>query len=160
MANTNTDVATKHITLRCQFCEAWNRIDAARAADRPKCGKCSKPMLLDRPYKLTEDTFERTIADAEVPVLVDFYADWCGPCKMMAPSVDDVAKSYMGRALVTKLDTDRAPKLSAGLNIRGIPTTIVFKGGKEVERQTGAVPKAVLEQMLVTALSATREPGI
>jgi thioredoxin 2 len=117
-------------------------------------------MLLDRPYKLTEETFQRTIADAEVPVLVDFYADWCGPCKIMAPFVDDVAKSYMGRALVTKLDTDRAPKLSASLNIRGIPTTIVFKGGKEVERQTGAVPKAVLEQMLVTALSATREAGI
>ena len=155
MASTNTEVGVKHITLRCQFCEAWNRVDVGRAADRPKCGKCSKPMLLDRPYPLTEETFQRTIADAEVPVLVDFYADWCGPCKMMAPFVDDVARKHMGRALVMKLDTDRAPKLSGSLNIRGIPTTIVFKGGKEVERQTGAVSQAVLEQLLLSALSTT-----
>jgi thioredoxin 2 len=153
MANTNTEVATKHLTLRCQFCEAWNRIDAARAADRPKCGKCSKPMLLDRPYPLNEETFQRTIAEAEVPVMIDFYADWCGPCKMMAPFVDDLARSYMGRALVAKLDTDRAQKTSGSLNIRGIPTTIVFKGGKEVERQTGAVQKPVLQAMLDRAVS-------
>lgn len=152
MAETGTAAATKHLTLRCQFCETWNRIDAARAADRPKCGKCAKPMLLDRPFPLNEETFARTIEDAEVPVLVDFYADWCGPCKMMAPSVDEIAATYQGRALVAKLDTDRAPRTSSSLNIRGIPTTIVFKGGKEVARQTGAVPKPMLVSMLDAAL--------
>ena len=149
---TGAAAATKHLTLRCQFCETWNRIDLARAPDRPKCGKCGKPMLLDRPFPLNEETFARTIEDAEVPVLVDFYADWCGPCKVMAPSVDEIAATYQGRALVAKLDTDRAPRTSGSFNIRGIPTTIVFKGGKEVARQTGAVPKPLLAIMLDGAL--------
>ena len=151
-ATTATGGATKRVTLQCQFCHTWNRIDAARAADRPKCGKCSRPMLLDRPWPLTADTFERTIKDSEIPVLVDFYADWCGPCKMMAPSVDEVARVYQGRALVAKLNTDFAPQLSTGLEIRGIPTTIVFRDGKEVARRTGAVPKAMLEELLKQGL--------
>lgn len=149
---TGTSATTKHLTLRCQFCDTWNRIDAARAVDRPKCGKCAKPMLLDRPFPLNEETFARTIEDAEVPVLVDFYADWCGPCKTMAPAVDELAAAYQGRALVAKLDTDRAQQVSQSFNIRGIPTTIVFKGGKEVSRQTGAVPKPMLAKMLDSAL--------
>jgi thioredoxin 2 len=109
-------------------------------------------MLLDRPFPLNDETFARTIADAEVPVLVDFYADWCGPCKTMAPAVDEIARTYQGRALVAKLDTDRAQRAAGGFNIRGIPTTIVFKGGKEVARQTGAIPKPMLVQMLDAAL--------
>ena len=152
MPDMETATPTKHLTLRCQFCETWNRIDASRAADRPKCGKCARPMLLDRPFPLNDDTFARTIEDAEVPVLVDFYADWCGPCKIMAPSVDELAASYQGRALVAKLDTDRAQRTAAGFNIRGIPTTIVFKSGREVARQTGAVPKPMLVKMLDGAL--------
>jgi len=152
MAETGTATATKHLTLRCQFCETWNRIDAARAADRPKCGKCGKPMLLDRPFPLDDDTFARTIQAAEVPVLVDFYADWCGPCKVMAPAIDEIAATYQGRALVAKLDTDRAQRTASSFNIRGIPTTIVFKGGKEVARQTGAMPKPILVKILESAL--------
>ncbi len=144
--------AAKTLTLRCQFCDTWNRVDAERAADRPKCGQCGRPMLLDRPIKLTEESFNRTINESKVPILVDFYADWCGPCKMMAPAVDEVAHAYQGRALVAKLDTDRAQQVSASFGIRGIPTVIVFKDGKEAARQTGAVPKAVLEQMLRAAL--------
>jgi len=152
MAETGTVTATKHLTLRCQFCETWNRIDAARAADRPKCGKCGKPMLLDRPFPLNDETFARTIQEAEVPVLVDFYADWCGPCKVMAPAIDEIAATYQGRALVAKLDTDRAQRTASSFNIRGIPTTIVFKGGKEVARQTGAMPKPMLVKILESAL--------
>ncbi len=140
---------TQHVTIRCQFCDTWNRVDAARAVDRPKCGKCAKPMLLDRPYVLTDDTFDKTIAESDVPVLVDFYADWCGPCKMMAPFVDELAREWTGRALVAKLDTDRSPRVAGSFNIRGIPTTIVFTHGKETARQTGAVPKAGLEALLV-----------
>ena len=143
-----TATTAKHLTIRCQFCEAWNRVDAARAADRPKCGKCGRPMLLDRPIKLDDETFERTIASAEVPVLVDFYADWCGPCKAMAPAVDEVARRRMGQALVAKLDTDRAQATAARFGIRGIPTVIVFKGGKEAARRSGAMPVGELEGML------------
>ncbi len=146
-----TTTATKHITLRCQFCDTWNRIAAARAADRPKCGKCAKPILVDRPVKLDDETFARTLQESDVPVLVDFYADWCGPCKMMAPAVDDLASRYQGRALVAKLDTDRAQRTAMGFGIRGIPTVIVFKGGKEAARQTGAVPAKVLEGLLTKA---------
>jgi thioredoxin 2 len=157
MAETTTatpeaPTATQRLTLQCQFCQTWNRVDASRAADRPKCGKCGKPMLLDRPWPLVEQSFDRTIRDSELPVLVDFYADWCGPCKMMAPYVDEVAREYQGRALVAKLNTDLAQKTSIGLGIRGIPTVIVFKGGKEVARNTGAVKKPELERLLKTAI--------
>ena len=146
--------ATRHgktVTLQCQFCQAWNRIDAARAADRPKCGKCAKPMLLDRPVTLTDETFARTIADSEVPVLVDFYADWCAPCKMMAPSVDRLAAAWTGRALVAKLDTDASPRTSQQFQIRGIPTVMVFQSGQAVANQSGALPYPMLEELLARA---------
>ena len=141
-------VDEKKATLRCQFCSSWNRVDVTRASDRPKCGKCGKPMLLDRPLHLDDETFARTIAESAVPILVDFYADWCGPCKMMAPAVDKLAADYTGRAIVAKLNTDQSQRTSTSFNVRGIPTSIVFDGGKEIARQTGAVSYGVLESML------------
>lgn len=141
----------RHLTLQCQFCLTWNRVDAARAVDRPKCGKCDKPMLLDRPVKLTDDSFARTIANAQVPVLVDFYADWCGPCKQMAPAIDQLASAWTGRALVAKLDTDANKGTAQQFGIRGIPTVIVFVNGKPVENVSGAMPFAALEGMLKSA---------
>jgi thioredoxin 2 len=149
---TDVKTATSKATIRCQFCNSWNRVDVTRAADRPKCGKCGKPMLLDRPLKLEDETFARTIADSEVPVFVDFYADWCGPCKMMAPAVDQLAANYTGRAIVAKLDTDASPRTSMSFSIRGIPTSIVFADGKEIARQSGALPYAVLAGFLDKAL--------
>ena len=143
-----TAATTKHATIRCQFCDAWNRVDAARAADRPKCGKCGKPMLLDRPIKLDDESFERTVTGSDIPVLVDFYADWCGPCKAMAPAVDEVARRTMGRTLVAKLDTDRAQQTATRFGIRGIPTVIVFRGGKESARRSGVMSVGELEEML------------
>ena len=143
-----TDTKTPHVTVHCQFCQSWNRVDATRVANRPKCGKCQRPLLLDRPVPLTEEDFRRTVDESEIPVLVDFYADWCGPCKVMAPVVDDLAARYQGRVLVAKLNTDLAPDTTNGFNIRGIPTTIVFKGGKEVARHTGAAPARALEELV------------
>ena len=136
------------MTLRCQFCQTWNRVDASRAHDRPKCGNCGKPMLLDRPVKLDDESFARTVEQSDVPVLVDFYADWCGPCKVMAPSVDTLAARYEGRLLVAKLDTDRSPQTAQRFQIRGIPTVIVFSGGQAVAQQSGAMPLASLEAMV------------
>lgn len=141
------------LTVRCQFCLTWNRLDASRVADRPKCGKCAKPILLDRPLKLDDETFARTVAESQLPVFVDFYADWCGPCKMMAPAVDALAAKYTGKAIIAKLDTDRAPVTSKRFDIRGIPTSIVFTGGKEATRASGALPLAQLEAMLAPAIS-------
>jgi len=123
----------------------------ARAADRQKCGKCGKPLLLDRPMGLTDETFRRTVEASEVTVLVDCYADWGGPGKMMAPAVDAVAGANVGRALVAKIDTDRAPQTAQAFQVMSIPTTIAFTGGREVARQTGAVPQRVLEDLLTRA---------
>ena len=147
-AQPDTSAASGHrITVRCQFCETWNRVVAERASDRPKCGKCGKPMLVDRPIALNDDTFARTIAESEIPVLIDFYADWCGPCKTMAPSVDQLAAENQGKLLVAKLDTDRAPRTAQSFDIRSIPTVIVFRGGKESTRFSGAMPFPALKKL-------------
>ena len=148
MTATTTEKQSPTLTIQCQFCQTWNRIDAARAADRPRCGKCARPILLDRPLKLTDDTFDRTIESAELPVLVDFYADWCGPCRMMAPYVDQLASKTTGRVLIAKLDTDASPRTAQRFAILSIPTVMVFRGGKAVAQQAGAVPLAALEKML------------
>lgn len=134
--------------MRCQFCLKPNRVDLGRASQRPKCGECGKPMLLDRPVRVGDEDLGRLVRGAEVPVAVDFYADWCGPCKVMAPVLDDFAREHQGELLVAKLDTDRNPDSARQYGIRGIPTLIVFDGGEEVARQTGAVPKAELEKMI------------
>jgi thioredoxin 2 len=149
MATTHaTDSSTRKITVRCVSCGRWNRIDARRASDKPKCGACGAPVGLDHPVKLDDDSFDRVIAGTDLPVLVDFYADWCGPCKMMAPAVDELARTTVGEALVAKLDTEASPRIAGRYQIRGIPTSIVFRSGREVKRQTGAVPLAALRGML------------
>ena len=145
---TGTAPTAKLLTIRCQFCQTCNRVDAERAANKPKCGKCARPMLLDRPLPLDDETFDRTIESSDIPVLVDFHADLCGPCKAMAPSVDQLAKKMEGRALIAKLDTDRAKQTAARFRISAIPTVMVFRGGKEARRNAGAVPLAGLERML------------
>jgi len=138
-----TQPAARPVTLRCSFCGTLNQVDAARAASRPKCGECARPMLLDRPFKVAEEDFQKTVLESSVPVLVDFYADWCGPCKLVAPLVDEIAREQLGQLLVVKIDTDRAPGLSQAFGIRSIPTVIVFKGGTEVGRSIGFEPEKV-----------------
>src|SRR5437764_13599811 len=147
----DANVATQKLTVRCLFCNTWNRIDAVKVTDGPKCGKCAKPILLERPLPLNDETFARTIAESTVPVAVDFYADWCGPCRMMAPAVDALAAHLQGKALIGKLHTDHSSRTASGFNIRGIPTTIVFRAGKEVARQSGALPLEGLKQLMVKA---------
>ncbi len=144
-----TDTAPdRKATIACPFCGKLNRVRLSRAADRPKCGDCAKPLLMDRPLAASDGNFDRLIAGTDVPILVDFYADWCGPCRTMAPILDDLARSHVGDAIVLKLDTDRNPRTAERFEIRGIPTVIVFQAGREVRRQVGAVPRPALEAML------------
>jgi thioredoxin 2 len=144
--------AARKVTLACPHCGRLNRLDMSRAHEGPKCGECAKPFLLDRPVHLRDDDFARVIGDAQVPVLVDFYADWCGPCKMMAPILDELALARVGTVLIAKLDTDRNQQTAARFGISSIPTLIVFKGGKEVDRQIGALPRPRLEAVLDAAI--------
>lgn len=139
---------TRSATLRCAFCARLNRVDISRAADRPACGECGRPFLLDRPVKIQGDDLERVLADAGVPVLVDFYADWCGPCKIMAPVLDEFASDRSGELLVAKVDTEAAPAASSRHRIQAIPTLILFRSGSEAARQTGAVPREGLDQLV------------
>lgn len=139
---------TREATVACPFCLTVNRVDLNRAGEKPACGECGKPILLDRPIKVTDETFEKTIKGTDVPVVVDFYADWCQPCKMMAPLLDQLASDMQGELLVAKLDTDSNPTMAVHYGIRGIPTLIVFKEGREWKRQTGVVPPDKLAAML------------
>jgi thioredoxin 2 len=129
--------------VRCGFCLALNRIDMNRASDRPKCGKCERPILLDRPLKVEGDDFQRTVLESQVPVLVDFYADWCAPCHMLAPHLDQIASEGVGSLLVVKLDSDRAPTLSQKYGIRGLPTILLFRDGQEAGRVVGMDPGGI-----------------
>ena len=141
--NVTIPVAAHAVTIRCGFCRTLNKVDLARAPQRPKCGECGRPMLLDRPVKVGEEDFDRTVLRAAVPVLVDFYADWCGPCKMVAPLVDELAAAHVGHLLVVKVDTDRAPTVAQRYSIRSIPTLVLFRGGREVDRSLGFEPDRV-----------------
>ena len=138
----------KPVVVTCVFCGTANRVDLSRLAEGPKCGKCGRPIRLDRPLPVTDPTFDQVIKRSSVPVLVDFYADWCGPCKVMAPVLDDFARLHTGEVLVLKLDTEANLATPARFGIRGIPTLIVFESGQEARRQVGAVQAAELEKLV------------
>ncbi len=129
------------VTLACQFCSKLNAVDVGRHDRGPKCAECGKPFLLDRPVKVTEENFEATVLKSEIPVLVDFYADWCGPCRIMAPHLDDIAREKAGKILVAKVDTDRSPGVSQRYGIRSIPFFARFEHGQVVRTIVGAVGK-------------------
>jgi thioredoxin 2 len=149
---TSPDAAVgRHATVACPFCATLNRVDLARLADRPRCGECHRPILLDRPVAVTDASFERVIGGTEVPVVVDCYADWCVPCKMMAPILDEFARDRSGEVLVTKLDTDRNPATAERLGIRAIPTLVVFQQGRETGRQMGVLARPQLDTLVDAA---------
>ena len=148
MAKTET---AKAVVVSCIFCGTPNRVDLTRVSAGPKCGNCGRPIRLDRPLKVTDADFDRSIRGASVPVLVDFYADWCGPCRIMAPMLDDIAQRRLGELLVLKLDTDANQATAGRFGIRGIPTVIAFRDGKETGRHVGVADQKQLEALLGTS---------
>ena len=145
---------SRKVTLGCPQCGRLNRVDLSRIRDRPRCGRCSAPIAVDTPVQVTEQTLDRLVRDAEVPVLVDFYADWCGPCKMMGPILDSLARERAGGLVVAKLDTDRNAAASHRFSVRGIPTLILFRNGREIAREVGAVSRPRLEALVDSAPGA------
>ena len=135
---------TKPLHVGCPHCGATNRLPAARLTEQPNCGRCGQPLLDGRPVELTDADFDAVVAASPVPVLVDFWADWCGPCRMMAPAFEQAGKSLAGRALFVKVNSDDNPALSARYGIRSIPTLLRLEGGRETARQSGAVPAGAI----------------
>lgn len=128
--------------LVCPHCAAVNRIPSARLADAPACGKCRQPLFTARPLELDAAAFERHIGRSDLPVLVDFWAPWCAPCRSMAPAFAAAAAQLEPAFRLAKLDTEAEPAIAARLAIRSIPTLILFRGGHEVARQSGALDTA------------------
>jgi thioredoxin 2 len=146
-----TTTNVRKAVLPCTACGKLNRVDLSRADAQPKCGTCRVPLVLDAPVVLTDANFDTVVGNSTVPVMVDFYADWCGPCKMMAPVFAQLAKQQRGQAIVAKVDTDRNPGVASRFAIRSIPTIALLKDGTEVARQVGAIPMGQLEQMVISA---------
>lgn len=133
---------TESTNIVCSHCSAVNRIPSARLADGPRCGKCREPLFAGHPVTLTDANFEKHISRSEVPVVVDFWASWCGPCKMMAPAFEQAAAELEPNFRLAKLNTEEAQATAARFQIRSIPTLVVFKDGREVARQPGAMGAA------------------
>jgi thioredoxin 2 len=135
------------VFLPCPKCGAINRTEAGKLDRGPVCSRCKARLDYSRPLDVDEEQFERAV-NSELPVLVDFWSPGCGPCRSMHPVVEELARGHAGRALVLRLNTDQNPGLSARFRIQGVPTFILFRHGRESGRQVGAVPPAVLANLI------------
>ena len=136
-----------HLHASCPHCGATNRVPAARIDERPSCGRCGQPLLDGQVLALTDADFDAVAMATDRPLVVDFWAAWCGPCQMMAPAFKQAAQQLGQGALLVKVDTDANPQLAQRFAIRSIPTLVKIVQGREVARRSGALPAGAIVQL-------------
>lgn len=150
-AGIHTSRERRAMHIVCSHCQATNRVPDERLGQDPVCGKCGRALLDGHPVELTDANFDAVTSRTELPVVVDFWAAWCGPCRMMAPQFEQAARQLKGRALFAKVDSDAAQRTAARFAIRSIPTMVMLHSGREVQRVSGALQASQITNWVAQA---------
>ena len=136
----------------CPYCNGTNRLASNKIPNEAKCGRCKKSIFDTKPIELTNENITQHLEKNDIPVIIDFWAPWCGPCKMMGPNFEQAARNYKAKVRFAKVNTEAQQSLGAHFNIRSIPTLVLFKGGKEIDRVSGALDANQLSQWINSKL--------